>query len=196
MITLFSYSCFSLPNNIQEQKIYKGSSHLKNSHENIRKTNVNQSRRQREGFPSAGCWNFSLGRVFGEDFWAASWVLDVKKVWVLFSLGPFPKRPLRFSIFNPKTRVVSPLHVPVSSSQWFIGWICFLVAIRSMLCFCDEYLHVCVFEIVWGITYVLRNYVYVCAMWTMIMCLGFKALKCDVSSLYFMNTCLCKSWCS
>ena len=137
-------------------------------------------------FRRVGCWTFDVGCVFGEDFRAACWGLNVKKIWILFSLGPFTTRPLRFSIFNPKTRVISPLHVPFISCQLFVGWICLLVDIRNLLCFPDEYVHVCVFEIVLGNTYVIRNYVYVCAMGTMIMCLGFKALKCDIISLYYM----------
>ena len=72
-------------------------------------------------------WTFSVGSVFGGVVWAESWGLNVKKVWVLFSLGPFPKRPLKVQIIHSKSRNVSLLHALVTSSQWIVGWLLLLV---------------------------------------------------------------------
>ena len=107
-------------------------SHLKKLTRKYKKVNVNQSRRQREGFPSSGVLKFWCWMCVWRCFWDESKGLNVKKVWTLFSLGHFPKRPLRLSIFNPKTMVVSALHVPITSSQLFVGWVCLLVDIRHV----------------------------------------------------------------
>ena len=87
-----------------------------------------------------------------EFFWQQVEVWTWKRYGFSFLLVPFPRDHLRFSIFRLKTRVVSPLHVPVTSSHWIIGLLYLLVENWGYNVFSW---FLCVYMYVWNyVTYV------------------------------------------
>ena len=77
----------------------------------------------RVGGETIGEFDVVLDKGLGSNFK----VLTSIKVWVSFLLFPFPRYPLRFKHSVRKLGLFSPLHVPVTSSQWFVGWVCLMV---------------------------------------------------------------------
>ena len=68
-------------------------------------------------------WMWVLERVWTKN----SRFEHKNNVWVFFSLGPFPKRPLKVHIIHSKLGLFPLLHAPVTSSQYMVGWVWLLV---------------------------------------------------------------------
>ena len=64
------------------------------------------------------------------------------------TLDPFPKIPFRIQMNLLQKLRLFPLHVPVTSSHRFVGWVCLLVEIKDVMCFRYDYVHACMFGVI------------------------------------------------
>ena len=105
---------------------YQQFSCLKNSQKSLSKKKSNQNVMAKRGSSREGYVEVNW-EWFGGVFWAATLKFEH---WLRYGfsylLAPFPRGPLRFKLFISKLRLF-PLHVPVTSSQWTLGWVWLLV---------------------------------------------------------------------
>ena len=117
-----------------------------------------------------------LRRVLGWSFWSKSQEFNVKKVWVLFSLGPFPKRPLKVHIIHSKLGLFPLLHAPVTSSQSIRGWVWFLVDLGVCYVFVMNMIMFVYFKIVWKKTMYSKFFTSMCV-WKNVIAIGVLVLR-------------------